>query len=340
MPFNQIVSKYMPHASFEVEQGESGWNNTTRFVTTPEGRAVLRIYETHRDLGKVRFEHDVLIALAEQQMPCAVPLPLRTDEGLTYTVLEDGTDRYACMFRYIDGVRPNSNHPNTAESIGEMTGHLSRALARVQVSRATAYPPYYELEAAHPTCTEERIASFCLSPPEAFRQQAYALVRIYEEFTMFHANLTHLRKLPHQLVHGDINHSNVLVSDSDQGRGVAVLDFEFCTWDVRAIEPAVVLSGYLSESPDWIQVEAFIRGYNKVISLTDDEIDAIPLLIRLRKLDVFIHFLGRYLDGVDAPEVLCQQIRDVARGLGTLRQEEEQILHIYRQVIREQMAVK
>jgi len=340
MPFNQIVSKYMPHTSWEVKHGESGWNNTTRFVMTPEGRAVLRIYETHRDLGKVRFEHDVLLALADQQLPYAVPEPFRTYEGLTYTMLEDGTERYACMFRYIDGVRPNSNHPRTAESIGEMTGQLSRALARVQVSRATAYPPYYELEAAHPTCTEERIASFCLSPPEAFRQHACALVRIYEEFTRFHANLTHLRKLPHQLVHGDINHSNVLVSESDQGLGVAVLDFEFCTWDLRAIEPAVVLSGYLSESPDWSQVEAFIRGYNAIISLSDDEIEAIPLLIRLRKLDVFIHFLGRYLDGVDGSEVLSQQIRDAARGLGTLRQEEEQILRMYRQIIREQLAVK
>jgi len=337
MPFNQIISKYMPHTSWELEQGESGWNNTTRFIATPEGRAVLRIYETHRDLGKIRFEHDVLFALTDQQVPCRVPVPLRTDEGDTYTLLADG--RYACMFQYIDGVRPSGKQPKAAESIGAATGMLSRALARVQVSRSTAYPPYYELEAAHPTCTEERIASFCLSPSEPFHQLARELVRIYEEFTMFHANLTHLRKLPHQLVHGDINDSNVLVSSVDPDQVVAVLDFEFCTWDLRAIEPAVVLSGYLSEMPDWSRIEAFIRGYHSIVSLTDDEIEAIPLLIRLRKLDVFIHFLGRYLDGVDSYEVLSEQIRDISKGLRTLRQEDDQIFRLYRQVISEAVTI-
>ncbi|MFD0618966.1 phosphotransferase [Paenibacillus sp. GCM10027629] len=332
MPFNHIISKYMPYASWQLVSGESGWNNTTRFVVTAEGTAVLRIYETHRDLGKIQFEHEVLLALAEQQLPCGVPHPLRTVDGHTYTMLADGTDRYACMFRYIDGARPSRKHPKTAQSIGVATGTLSRALACVQVSRATAYPPYYELEAAHPTCTEERISSFCLSPLEAFWHQSCELVLIYGEFTMFHANLTHLRKLPHQLVHGDINHSNLLVSKTDPEQVVAVLDFEFCTWDLRAIEPAVVLSGYLSESPDWPLVEDFIRGYDSIVSLTDEEIEAIPLLIRLRKLDIFIHFLGRYLDGIDSSEILSEHIRDVSNGLRTLRQEEEQILQIYRQV--------
>jgi hypothetical protein len=35
----------------------------------------------------------------------------------------------------------------------------------------------------------------------------------------------------------------------------------------------------------------------------------LPLLIELRRLDVFIHFLGRYLDRVDAEAVLIDIIQ-------------------------------
>jgi homoserine kinase type II len=33
--------------------------------------------------------------------------------------------------------------------------------------------------------------------------------------------------------------------------------------------------------------------------MTENEINALPELIQLRSLDVFIHFLGRYWDGID-----------------------------------------
>ncbi|OPA74607.1 hypothetical protein BVG16_22855 [Paenibacillus selenitireducens] len=327
MPFDHIVSRFFPHTHYQVQSGETGWNNTTRYVETEEGRYVLRIYETHRESAKIRFEHEVLLALDTCQLPVATPIPMRTVEGDTYVLVEDGSERYACMFRYLPGVRPNGMLKETAYSKGQVMGILSKALANVQVSVPPAYPPYYELDSAHPTCSQEKIAAFCLTPPAPFEDQADELKEIYSALMNFRAHVPELRALPHQLVHGDVNDSNLLVHEQKQLEISAVLDFEFCTLDLRAMEPAVVLSGMLVEEPAWDAIDAFLRGYRSVIQLSEEERRAMPFLIQLRKLDVFVHFLGRYFDQVDRSEVLVEQIQDAAKGL--------RMLHIHNQRIKE-----
>lgn len=328
MPFDHIVSKYFPHSSYQIRSGESGWNNTTKYVEMEDERYVLRIYETHQDAVKIQFEHEVLLALEKLQLSVATPIPLRTVEGDTYVLVDDGTGRYACMFRYLPGVRPNGMLKETAYSIGDVMGLLSEALANVQVSTPPAYPPYYELDAAHPTCSQEKIAAFCLSPPAPFADLADELREIYGSLMNFREHVPELRALPHQLVHGDVNDSNLLVYEQQPFEVTAVLDFEFCTRDLRAMEPAVVLSGMLVEEPAWDAISAFMCGYQSRIQLSDDERQAIPLLIQLRKLDVFVHFLGRYLDQVDSHEVLSEQIQNAARGLRMLQDHHQRIKEI------------
>jgi Ser/Thr protein kinase RdoA (MazF antagonist) len=131
-------------------------------------------------------------------------------------------------------------------------------------------------------------------------------------------SLPALRELPHQLIHGDINDSNLLAAKEEPSRIAAVLDFEFCTRDLRAMEPAVVVSGLLEADRSRDAVPALLEGYARRVRLTLAEAEAIPRLVRLRKLDVFVHFLGRYLDGVDGDEALREQIVSAAEGLARL----------------------
>ena len=51
--------------------------------------------------------------------------------------------------------------------------------------------------------------------------------------------------LPMQLIHGDLHYDNVLC-DEDSLR--AILDFEFCAMDYRAMELAICLSKYVGEA--------------------------------------------------------------------------------------------
>ncbi|MNR17224.1 homoserine kinase [compost metagenome] len=151
-----------------------------------------------------------------------------------------------------------------------------------------------------------------MRPPEPFTGQQEELVYIFNRYMALFAAIPKIRQLPHQLVHGDINGSNMLVDE--EGRFAAILDFEFVTIDARVMELAVCLSDLidptLSEDRLRANCRAFYEGYNQFVQLTEEEISILPLLIELRRLDVFIHFLGRYLDGVDPQGVLVDIIRN------------------------------
>ncbi|WFR61882.1 phosphotransferase [Paenibacillus amylolyticus] len=120
-----------------------------------------------------------------------------------------------------------------------------------------------------------------------------------------------MEQLPHQLVHGDVNASNVL-ADQQDGEICAILDFEFATWDLRVMELAVPMSDLLTmdQSEDWMwqAQEGLIRGFREQVGLEPEELLAIPQLILLRSLDVVMHFISRMFEGTDEPGVAVDQI--------------------------------
>jgi len=79
------------------------------------------------------------------------------------------------------------------------------------------------------------------------------------------------------------------------------------------MEAAVCLSDLIDPEIDddqlWTEIEAFLSGYNESVTLSPEEVEALPFLVVLRRLDVFIHFLGRYEDGIDGFELVEQYIR-------------------------------
>lgn len=317
IPIDDVLEQYWPDGEWTVAEGKSGWNNTTRYVQAVGRRWVLRIYETHRDSAKVAYEHAVLRELSHMALPFDVPCPISARNGSTYVITRDGTERLACVFPYLEGDRPPEKDKQVAAAIGTAAAQLSLALAQVHSDTEPQYPPYYELDQAHPLCTPDKVAAFCSEPPEAFAAEAGRLEVIGQALSDIRRFLPKLRVLPHQLVHGDINHSNLL-----GGKNItAVLDFEFCTRDMRVMELAVIVAGLLSESEqqsnseDLSMIEAMLGGFGEKLRLSREEVEAIPVLVRLRKLDVFLHFLGRYWDGVDDAEVLLAQIRSAESGL-------------------------
>lgn len=330
MPYDQLLQCYGIKEGWKLIEGQSGWNNTTRFVEAGGERWVLRIYETHRDADKIRFEHEILLRLNELELPYRIPMPVRCEDGSTLVQLTDGTDRLACLFTYIEGRRPEAdgNNDGIVHAIGKAAGQLSRALAELELTSQPIYPAYYEMDLAHPLCSRERVSAFCSSPPSEFLGEARELQVICEAINSFRDQLPQFRELPHQLIHGDINHSNLLVSEEAEDLVAAVLDFEFCTYDLRVMEFAVIVSGLLSSEQAMELIEVFLSGAGEQLRLEAREVEAIPLLVELRILDVFLHFLGRYLDGVDGVNVLREQTISAYDGLQQLGKQKELLLEL------------
>ncbi|WNS45552.1 phosphotransferase [Paenibacillus sp. MMS20-IR301] len=305
---NTIVSRFWPEWNGTLTKRSGGWNNTTYFVEQDDRRAVLRIYDTHKDQEKIRFEHAVLQQLALQDLPFMIPVPVPVVTGDTLVRLEEREGKFACMFRYIAGDSPAEQDPGFYESFGDAAGSLTAALADVDPGLPAVYRPYYELSTNYPLCSREAVAGLYSNPPEGLEGLLPELKVLVEAYEGIAGSLEQLERLPHQLVHGDLNASNLLVSAQDGAKVTALLDFEFCTRDVRAMEAAVILSGMLCHAEEERIIRDFWRGYSRTITLSTEEIAAIPVLILLRKVDVFLHFLTRYLEGTDEVNVLQEQI--------------------------------
>ncbi|MFD0698289.1 phosphotransferase [Paenibacillus sp. GCM10027628] len=324
-----LPEHWFPDQTWSVRKGEGGMNNTTRFVEVKGETYVLRIYETHRDLDKIHYEHAVLRTLSTHKLPYRLPVPIQLPSGRTVLEVNSNQRKLAALFTFTVGCNPTWEHARQMQPFGEAVGRLSQVLASIQVGLKPVYPPYYEIEHIHPRCTPEVIDAFCSAPPEPFRALQSTLMYLRERFIAFYDEIPQLKKLPHQLVHGDINGSNMLVNE--EGRISAILDFEFVTEDVRVMELAVCLSDLidpaLPEVELWRRCSAFYNGYKTFIDLQEEEFRLLPLLIELRRLDVFVHFLGRYLDGVDAQSVLVDIVHNTAEKVQWLHDNGAKLLH-------------
>ncbi|RIX48598.1 aminoglycoside phosphotransferase [Paenibacillus nanensis] len=316
-----LLRENWPERAGELRERDGGWNNSTYFIANEHYRSVLRVY-AHGDLEKIRFEHELLIRLSGLPLSFGVPSPIPSRSGSTIVPLGDGSGKLACLFRYIEGVSPAGGSDVFAYSFGRAAGELSAALTAVRPGLPAAYPPYYRLKEAYPDCDIRTTRDFCLRPPAPFEHLREELMVLHAAYTQIMDSLEGLEKLPHQLVHGDLNASNLLVSPESPSEVTALLDFEFCTRDLRVMEPAVILSGLLGAAGEREAVRLFCRGFGSQVRLHADEMEAIPAMIRLRQVDVFLHFLTRYLNGTDEADVLQKQARMLSSALQELAAKE------------------
>lgn len=94
------------------------------------------------------------------------------------------------------------------------------------------------------------------------------------------------------------------------------------------MEIAVVVSGFLNADKGQEMIHSFLRGAGRQLRLSRDETEAIPQLIRLRTLDVFLHFLNRYFDGIDGIATLKEQTTSASSNLRKLNEESEWLASI------------
>ncbi|MFL6556838.1 MAG: phosphotransferase [Bacillus sp. (in: firmicutes)] len=320
-----ILVRYFPQGTWKTQIGPSGANNTTVFISVNGEQFVLRIYETHQDIEKAKYEQATLLALKELPVSFSIPEPILTQDGNTIVKAHDG--KLAGLFRFLDGGNPSLEELEQVYSFGRIAAQLTDSLAKIQLNQLPVYRPYYEIESTHPRCSPSDVTNFCLRPPNEFSELADELRIISKQLASFRDLVPALQQLPHQLVHGDLNASNILVNQD--GLVFAVLDFEFVTNDLRVMEAAVCLSDFIQPSQDqtmiWEKADAFLSGYGSAMKMTENEINALPELIQLRSLDVFIHFLGRYWDGIDPIETVKEYIQKAAIKVDWLSANKEKL---------------
>ncbi|HEV2238428.1 MAG TPA: phosphotransferase [Ktedonobacterales bacterium] len=276
-----------------------GTNNVVERVETPAGRFVLRRYGNHANPARLTFEHGVLASLAAQGLPFAVPLPRATATGATYAILAgaDGAPTLATLTPLIPGAPPPRADVALARAAGEALARLDVALAKLPPPDSGAgltWRATGDLAHCHPLVPDPlaALAALPLAPEER--------ERLGERYAWLLAHLPALyATLPRQLCHEDFDPSNVLVA---AGRVSGVLDFEFCTRDLRVVDLTVPLTWWpvavFGTGAEWPLIAALAAGYARQVALGVDEIAALPTLFLLRALSSLIHRLGRHRQGL------------------------------------------
>lgn len=260
-------------------------------IRSDAGEFILRTYTSTTEVEMLRYEHRLLLWLAEQGLSFAVPIPVPTLRGETLFPAPQG---WQALFPRLPGSRLDWRDPDQVDALGAALGELHTTLSQYPPAPRPGVVPLNALRATHPWIAEP----FLLRPDDLAYAQTPSYDQLRDWWQAEVAQLSTLvesqyQTLPWQVIHNDFIPNNTLVS----ARHVtAVLDFEFAAPDVRVLDVAIGLRNMLrvweNEAP-WETVGRFCAGYGRWIRLSEGERAAIPWLMRLRNMWLVLKRVGR-----------------------------------------------
>ncbi len=303
-----------------------GTNNLVWRAETADGeRYVLRLFPDLSQLPRLRYEAALLRALSNVDLPFRLPLPIRTHSGESFAFLEQSA--FAILALFLLGERPDRNNPTLAPPAGAAMAALDNALVALPEIAAPArfertfsygglvrgYAPVPDPLAAIERLPIER---------DRARQIQYLLVPVLEEVSDLYA------RLPQQLLHLDYDPANIFMEDR---RVTAVFDFEFAGIDLRVMELCVALSWWpvnlMGTGKEWEVIDAFARAYVADFPLSEEELLAIPEVLRLRDAGSLVHRMERYFAGLETDAAIQQRAEHSLWREGWLVAHREMLLH-------------
>lgn len=325
---------------YTLEPTSGGVNNVVYYVKKKEKKGdgssssssssllgVIRVYNNSNDDPKVAFEHGILERLAAlpRELSFGIPETMPSIHGNRFERLSGGAS--ACLFRSIPGGLPKLSK---VREIGSCAGELSSAMAEIARSELPDICPnfpYWDIYEVHKAVTRETFYEQLRSGQfDPWRESANFveddLTEVMERVSSYQGSL------PWSFIHGDLHYDNILVDDD----GVTgLLDFEFSSYDWRAMELAICLSKYCSEDDPYPYFERFVDGFAVLGDLNDKEIEAMSTLIRLRILSNVVYFVGRAMSGEDQMSTLTCRIDNYCQRLRWVKNNEDAIASLIKE---------
>jgi len=296
-------------------------------------RYVLRIYNNGRNDDKVFFEHKVLLFIQEIQLDLQLDVSFqypRLIQSLTgeSSVLLSNNVR-AAVFEHIPGQL--ASQQDLVEPIGIACGYTCYLLQHV-TDKFTSIelesfptPPYYDLYRGHHTMNRALFYNEISSNIyDNVREQVLFLTQqmllLEDKLSYFHT-----LNLPKQVIHGDLHFNNILHTE---GKVTGVLDFEFVSYDWRAMDFAINISSYCSTPDPMSLIETFVAGYVRHGKLSKQEIECIPDLVKLRILNNVVFFVGRAYSGEGSCDFLIGRCESYVTRINWLIDNHDRIINV------------
>ena len=307
-----------------------GTNNLVWRAETADGeRYVLRLFPDLSQLPRLRYEAALLSALSNENLPFRLPLLIRTHSGESVAFLEQEAETlaFATLSPFLPGERPDRNDPAIAPPAGAAMATLDNALADLP---QIATPPGFERTFSYggllhgyapvpdPLAAVERLP---IERAKA-RQIQNMLASVLEKVPDLYA------RLPQQLLHLDYDPANIFMADRQV---TAIFDFEFAGIDLRVMELCVALSWWpvnlMGTGKEWEIIDAFATAYVAGFPLSEEELLAIPEVLRLRDAGSLVHRMERYFAGLETDATMQQRAEHSLWREAWLIAHRENLLH-------------
>ena len=292
-----LVARYDIGTVISCKGIAEGVENSNFLLETTDGRFILTLYEKRVSEGDLPFFVDLLDHLAKRG--CPVPAMIRDREG---AAIQQISGRAACIIQFLPGISLTHPTPGQCEAAGAALGAMHRAVADFAGARENS------MGHRHWRAIAEGAGDLDAVIP--------GLQAIVDD-ELAHLDTHWPRDLPAHVVHADLFPDNVLMLGE---RVTGLIDFYFAATDSRAYDVAVTHAAW-TFSADGRDCKAdcaaaLMRGYATEITLTGDEMAALPLLARGAALRFL---LTRAHDWIHTPPGALVTRKDPAPFLARLR---------------------
>ena len=287
-PLESLLNAYdLPDSGFELINKSE--NTTFRVDPAAGGRpVVLRLYRVgQRADAEIQSELDWMEAL-RTEAGISTPRALATRDGrrISTVTLPDGTSASCVVFEHLSGAEPP---PEGLALWFERLGAISAAIHLHGQSwrrpQSFQRPLFDYVTLIGPRAvwgSWERAPGLDAGAVAVLRQAAAEIAKRLAEYGQTPDRFG--------LIHGDLRLANLLVD----GPRIHVIDFDDCGtgWLLYDLSTSISLIEHLPEAEALVQ--AWLRGYQRLVPLSDVHIAMVRHLIMMRRLQVLSWF-GRNL---------------------------------------------
>jgi len=238
-----------------------GVENSNFLLRTDKSQFILTLYEKRVRAEDLPFFVGLMEHLAERGVTCPQPVRNRLGEALGQLA-----GRPAALVTFLDGLwirRPNVGH----------CGEVGEALARMHLAGAD-----FPLHRFNALSLEGWPALFQAAKARANEVAPHLREECAAELGFLGAHWP--KSLPSGVIHADLFNDNVFFLGQKLS---GLIDFYFACNDALAYDLAICLCAWCFEPDNAFNVSkgrAMISGYERVRTLKDAEIEALPVLAR------------------------------------------------------------
>jgi len=243
-----------------------GVENSNYLLQTDQGNFILTLYEKRVCKDDLPFFIDLMRHLAEQDIPCPIPVP-----GQDGQALRELCGRPAAIITFLPGMSPNKMSIDHCIGVGAALGHMHQAgqtfpLQRPNNLSVAGWRPLFEAcadqaDSVMPGLKQE------ISQDLAAIEHAWPSAKTHTD-------------MPIGVIHADLFPDNIFfIGDSLSG----IIDFYFACTDFLCYDIAICLNAWCFEQDGSFNVtkaKRLLQAYGEHRPLSETERNLLPLFAR------------------------------------------------------------